>query len=61
MRKFKDGIDGFYVPKTTNAVKRFQLMHRFSSDGIYEPQKKVKLESLLQKGPLSRGLSFYNF
>ncbi|MEC0488125.1 N-acetylmuramoyl-L-alanine amidase [Bacillus glycinifermentans] len=41
------GIDGYYGPKTANAVKRFQLMHGLSADGIYGPKTKAKLESLL--------------
>ncbi|PAE39695.1 N-acetylmuramoyl-L-alanine amidase, partial [Bacillus licheniformis] len=39
---------GYYGPKTANAVKRFQLMHRLSADGIYGPKTKAKLESLLK-------------
>ncbi|OIR59303.1 hypothetical protein BLL41_21025 [Bacillus sp. FMQ74] len=27
-----------------NAVRRFQLMHGLSADGIYDPKTKVKLE-----------------
>ncbi|MEC0543600.1 peptidoglycan recognition protein family protein, partial [Bacillus glycinifermentans] len=42
------GIDGYYGPKTANAVKRFQLMHGLSADGIYGPKTKAKLESLLK-------------
>ncbi|MFY0753619.1 N-acetylmuramoyl-L-alanine amidase [Bacillus licheniformis] len=42
-----NGIDGYYGPKTANAVKRFQLMHGLSADGIYGPKTKAKLESLL--------------
>ncbi|WP_262419766.1 peptidoglycan-binding domain-containing protein, partial [Bacillus licheniformis] len=43
-----NGIGGYYGPKTANAVKRFQLMHRLSADGIYGPKTKAKLESLLK-------------
>ncbi|MEK4419403.1 peptidoglycan recognition protein family protein [Bacillus sp. FSL M7-0417] len=43
-----NGIDGVYGPKTANAVKRFQLMHRLSADGIYGPKTKAKLEVLLK-------------
>ncbi len=43
-----NGIDGYYGPKTANAVKRFQLMHGLSADGIYGPKTKAKLESLLK-------------
>lgn len=43
-----NGIDGYYGPKTANAVKRFQLMHGLSADGIYGPKTKAKLEALLK-------------
>ncbi|MBU8561531.1 peptidoglycan recognition protein family protein [Bacillus licheniformis] len=43
-----NGIDGYYGPKTANAVKRFQLMYGLSADGIYGPKTKAKLESLLK-------------
>lgn len=42
------GIDGYYGSKTANAVKRFQLMHGLSADGIYGPKTKAKLEALLK-------------
>ncbi|MBA1162533.1 N-acetylmuramoyl-L-alanine amidase [Bacillus licheniformis] len=42
-----NGIDGYYGPKTANAVKRFQLMYGLSADGIYGPKTKAKLEALL--------------
>ncbi|MEC0418257.1 N-acetylmuramoyl-L-alanine amidase [Bacillus subtilis] len=42
-----NGIDSVYGPKTANAVKRFQLMHGLSADGIYGPKTKAKLASLL--------------
>lgn len=29
-----NGIDGYYGPKTADAVKRFQLMHGLAVDGI---------------------------
>lgn len=44
-----NGIDGFYGPKTANAVKRFQLMHGLSADGIYGPKTKAKLEALSKR------------
>ncbi|MCY7692489.1 N-acetylmuramoyl-L-alanine amidase [Bacillus altitudinis] len=43
-----NGIDGYYGPKTANAVKRFQLMHGLSADGIYGPKTKAALEKLLK-------------
>ncbi|OJT66764.1 peptidoglycan recognition protein family protein [Bacillus licheniformis] len=43
-----NGIDGYYGPKTANAVKRFQMMHGLSADGIYGPKTKAKLEALLK-------------
>lgn len=43
-----NGIDGYYGPKTANAVKRFQLMHGLSADGIYGPKTKAKIEKLLK-------------
>ncbi|KRT94033.1 N-acetylmuramoyl-L-alanine amidase [Bacillus licheniformis] len=42
------GIDGYYGPNTANAVKRFQLMHGLSADGIYGPKTKAKIEALLK-------------
>ncbi len=46
-RAKNNGIDGYYGPKTANAVKRFQLMHGLSADGIYGPKTKAKLKDLL--------------
>lgn len=43
-----NGIDGYYGPKTADAVKRFQLMHGLTADGIYGPKTKAKLEKLLK-------------
>ncbi|MCY8609871.1 peptidoglycan-binding protein [Bacillus haynesii] len=43
-----NGIDGYYGPKTANAVKRFQLVHGLSADGIYGPKTKAKIEALLK-------------
>ncbi|MCR9040966.1 N-acetylmuramoyl-L-alanine amidase [Bacillus sp. L381] len=43
-----NGIDGYYGPKTANAVKRFQSMHGLTADGIYGPKTKAKIESLLK-------------
>ncbi|MDW0355029.1 N-acetylmuramoyl-L-alanine amidase [Bacillus velezensis] len=39
-----NGIDGYYGPKTANAVKRFQSMYGLTADGIYGPKTKAKLE-----------------
>lgn len=44
-----NGIDGYYGPKTANAVKRFQLMNGLAADGIYGPKTKNKIEQLLKK------------
>ncbi|MEH7296633.1 peptidoglycan recognition protein family protein [Bacillus altitudinis] len=43
-----NGIDGYYGPKTADAVKRFQLMHGLAADGIYGPKTKAKLEKALK-------------
>ncbi|WP_426616429.1 N-acetylmuramoyl-L-alanine amidase [Bacillus velezensis] len=43
-----NGIDGYYGPKTANAVKRFQLMHGLSADGIYGPKTRAKIEASLK-------------
>ncbi|UZD72921.1 N-acetylmuramoyl-L-alanine amidase [Bacillus siamensis] len=43
-----NGIDGYYGPKTANAVKRFQSMHGLTADGIYGPKTKAKIEALLK-------------
>lgn len=40
------GIDGYYGPKTANAVKRFQSMHGLKQDGIYGPATKKALEKV---------------
>lgn len=42
-----NGIDGYYGPKTANAVKRFQSMYGLSTDGIYGPRTKTALEKAL--------------
>ncbi|MEK4267101.1 N-acetylmuramoyl-L-alanine amidase [Bacillus sp. FSL W8-0940] len=42
-----NGIDGYYGPKTANAVKRFQMMNGLSADGIYGPKTRAKLNDLL--------------
>nr|WP_249116631.1 N-acetylmuramoyl-L-alanine amidase [Bacillus safensis] len=42
------GIDGYYGPKTANAVNRFQSMHGLVADGIYGPKTRAKLEALLK-------------
>ncbi|WP_077735621.1 N-acetylmuramoyl-L-alanine amidase [Bacillus sonorensis] len=44
-----NGIDGYYGPKTADAVKRFQMVHGLSADGIYGPKTRAKLDSLLNK------------
>ncbi|WP_375153287.1 peptidoglycan-binding protein [Bacillus safensis] len=43
-----NGIDGYYGPKTADAVKRFQLMNGLAADGIYGPKTKAALEKLLK-------------
>lgn len=43
-----NGIDGYYGPKTADAVKRLQLMHGLAADGIYGPKTKAALEKLLK-------------
>ncbi|MCC2531950.1 peptidoglycan-binding protein [Bacillus velezensis] len=43
-----NGIDGYYGPKTANAVKRFQSMYGLTADGIYGPKTKAKIEALLK-------------
>ncbi|WP_144534279.1 peptidoglycan-binding domain-containing protein, partial [Bacillus pumilus] len=43
-----NGIDGYYGPKTANAVKRFQLMHGLADDGIYGPKTKAALQKALK-------------
>ncbi|CAF1861240.1 N-acetylmuramoyl-L-alanine amidase CwlH [Bacillus subtilis] len=43
-----NGIDGYYGPKTANAVKRFQLMNGLAADGIYGPKTKAKLAAKLK-------------
>ncbi|KAA6450938.1 peptidoglycan-binding protein [Bacillus swezeyi] len=42
-----NGIDGYYGKKTADAVRRFQLMHGLSPDGIYGPKTRAKLDDLL--------------
>lgn len=41
-----NGVDGYYGPKTENAVKRFQSIYGLVADGIYGPKTKEKLEAL---------------
>ncbi len=43
-----NGIDGYYGPKTANAVKRFRLMQGLAADGIYGPKTKVALKKALK-------------
>ncbi len=47
-RAKNNGIDGYYGPKTANAVKRFQSMYGLTADGIYGPKTKAKMLSLLK-------------
>ncbi|MBU8697574.1 peptidoglycan recognition protein family protein [Bacillus pumilus] len=44
-----NGVDGYYGPKTADAVKRFQLMHGLAADGIYGPKTKAALQKALKK------------
>ncbi|MGE6629811.1 peptidoglycan recognition protein family protein [Bacillus sp. NPDC077027] len=44
-----NGIDGYYGPKTANAVRRFQMMHGLAADGIYGPKTKEKLMKILKR------------
>lgn len=44
-----NGIDGYYGPKTANAVKRFQSMHGLVADGIYGPNTKKCIEKKLNR------------
>lgn len=37
-----NGVDGYYGPKTANAVKRFQLMNGLTADGNYGPKTNTK-------------------
>ncbi|WP_144523778.1 peptidoglycan-binding domain-containing protein, partial [Bacillus pumilus] len=43
-----NGVDGYYGPKTADAVKRFQLMHGLAADGIYGPKTKSALEKAMK-------------
>ncbi|MER3124516.1 N-acetylmuramoyl-L-alanine amidase [Bacillus pumilus] len=43
-----NGVDGYYGPKTADAVKRFQLMHGLAADGIYGPKTKAALEKAMK-------------
>ncbi|WP_169056842.1 peptidoglycan recognition protein family protein [Bacillus pumilus] len=43
-----NGIDGYYGPKTANAVSRFQMMHGLTPDGIYGPKTKAALQKALK-------------
>ncbi|MGP3738431.1 peptidoglycan recognition protein family protein [Bacillus sp. 4A_MP2] len=43
-----NGIDGYYGPKTANAVSRFQMMHGLVADGIYGPKTKAALKKALK-------------
>ncbi|MCB5336495.1 N-acetylmuramoyl-L-alanine amidase XlyA [Bacillus amyloliquefaciens] len=44
-----NGIDGYYGPKTANAVKRFQSMYGLPADGIYGPKTKARLGEMLKR------------
>ncbi|MEH7476502.1 N-acetylmuramoyl-L-alanine amidase [Bacillus altitudinis] len=43
-----NGIDGYYGPKTANAVSRFQMMHGLTPDGIYGPKTKATLSKVIE-------------
>lgn len=43
-----NGIDGYYGPKTADAVKRFQSVHGLKSDGVYGPKTKKALEKAMK-------------
>lgn len=43
-----NGIDGYYGPKTADAVKRFQSVSGLPADGIYGPQTKAAIEKKLK-------------
>ncbi len=43
-----NGVDGYYGPKTADAVKRFQLMHGLVADGICGPKTKAALQRALK-------------
>jgi hypothetical protein len=38
-----NGIDGYYGPKTADAVRRFQSMHGLVQDGVYGPKTRAAL------------------
>lgn len=43
-----NGIDGFYGPKTADAVRRFQSTHGLAPDGIYGPATRKALEKVMK-------------
>ncbi|SEB15667.1 peptidoglycan L-alanyl-D-glutamate endopeptidase CwlK [Thalassobacillus cyri] len=43
-----NGVDGYYGPKTADAVERFQSYYRLKQDGIYGSETRKKLLSLLK-------------
>lgn len=43
-----NGIDGYYGPKTADAVRRFQSMHGLVADGSYGPKTKAALEKAIK-------------
>lgn len=45
------GIDGVYGPKTADAVRRFQIVHKLTADGIYGPQTASALNDAINKKP----------
>src|SRR5690625_2921516 len=38
-----NGVDGYYGPKTADAVRRFQSMHGLAQDGVYGPKTRAAL------------------
>lgn len=42
-----NGVDGYYGPKSADAVKRFQSMYGLKADGIYGAATRKKLDSLV--------------
>lgn len=43
-----NGVDGYYGPKTANAVSRFQMINGLAPDGIYGPKTKEKLSKSIE-------------
>lgn len=42
-----NGVDGYYGPKSADAVKRFQSMYGLKADGVYGAATRKKLDSLV--------------